>query len=753
MPNITSSRHRFQDTFGNIPYIRIHDYVLRESDIVEFWLMTNEFLPTIYLHVQMATNTLGNTNKLDDGDLIHIGIRSDLKVFRPLTADYIVTRVDGWNVIRDGVESGEYEYEIWGQLNIPLLESEKIRFSYMGYAEDALREIAKRIGLGFVINSSPSSNKGKNGRTNTDHEEVWECFQTPKQFIDNVTKHMWAGVDSFFDTWIDPYSNLVNINVGDMLGRHIEDDGVLDITKYRSVVQTQAADGLWAHNDLTPLEHAPDNKLLTNYLGNQTSVWNVQTYKLMNRSTEITRKYGITKKYSVYIQNNGLGQSLNDSERSVDIGVWYNPDKIQLGYVTLNGPTTQDKRYEKVDNGSYIDQNYQRTPPQIFPIESDNDAEDRSQSKNNLKASGNFSKKYFLAPEHNLLNLVELEKQHLIVTVNGFNNGLIRGEKVPCMIFRNSNEKYVSDTRSTPDDSYRMDSVCSGWFYVRGIKYCFKPNPDPNNVATDWTTEITLTRREWFPPESTATAMMAGDTTNIPTNDSSTAIGVMTGNVKLNNILDNVVDADDNIFESVRDYPPDPDNEYASVMEAEVNGNLEGLENASDAIDAIDSIEKVEEVVDETMTQIEPEDAGEYATLTEIFDYNSYVLDMVDYGNSIFLYPLRAYFNDSKERYGFKEWTSDQLRIHEDKIKFYMNALNIDFAEFSKFRTIGYINNFFFDEESGILYFCDANTPVPDSLSKFYEMYNSRQSGSKYSYTTRLSNGEKVFKIISGNLK
>lgn len=601
MPSTSGLNNKNQDIMGVIPYIRIHDYILSKADIEEFSIFVEEFLPTMYLKVRLPINTLSEANKLNDGDLISVGIRADLKTFKPISVDFIVTEVINGDNTNNDNNTIIYEYQIWGRLNIPLLESEKIRFSYIGYAEEALQEIASRVGLGYVQNAN-NPNCTSNSRTNSNNKEVWNCYSTPLEFIHMVTDHMWAGVDSFFNSWIDLYMNLVNINVGDILGRSIEDDGAIDTTKFRSIVDTAGTDGEWVHNDLHTADEYKDNKMFTNDQSVQTSVWFVNNYHLVNNSTAITKKYGMQKKHSVYIQNNGLGQSLNDSERSLEIGVWYNRDKISLGYVTMNGPAQEDKLFKKADNGSYIDQNYQRESPKIFPIESDGDTETRFNEKSNKNTSGNFSKKYFIAPEHNLLNLVELQKQYLIITTTGFNNGFARGEKVPCILYRQTNEKWLSEKRETRDNTFIFDAVCSGWFMVDSMRYTYKPSNNLDNTISDWKTEVKLTRREWFPPEATSTAAMAGDTKNVvdsATDAAKKPSGIVNGTTKPNDVTENATEAStpsDRISTSQSDAP----RPEASEMEKEAENNMENLEKSEEAIAAVDALEKTEELAIQT---------------------------------------------------------------------------------------------------------------------------------------------------------
>ena len=602
MPQGTGEVGKKQDILGIVPYVRIHDYVLSVSDIISLELDCSEFLPTMVLRVKTPSTTLSDTNKIDDGDLVSIGIRTDLKVFKPISVDFLVTSVQSSSQgLGQNEGDGLYEYYIRGRLNIPNIDTEDIRFSYQGYAEEALMEGAKRVGLGYVENDNP--------RTPSIKKETWTCYNNVLEFFQNVTRHMWAGKDSFFDSWIDLYMNLVNVNVNDMLGRKIEDDGVMDFTKYRSIIATAGNDGKYVHNDLDTMDKYKDNKLFTNDKQAQTSVWFVNSYYLENNATKISKKYGIQKNFNIYIQNNGLGQSENDSKYEVGIGVYYNQEKLQLGYVILNGPAEADKNYKKADNGNWKNQNIKTEAPVIMPVQSDGDEDDRQNAKNNKKASGNFSKEYLIAPEHNEINLAELEKQNVIIRTTGFNNGFARGEKVPCVLYRQSDTKYLNPVRELPDTTYLLDAICSGWFYVKAVKYIYTPRTNTSNSISDWVTETTLTRREWFPPEPTTTSAGAGDGGgngggNSSQSNSPSPTSIASGGTQLNDVTNGAINAaTENPTPNTKPEDSFPQNTNgtqteSSPMEKEVQQNIDNQERNADALNALDANDKTAEVLD-----------------------------------------------------------------------------------------------------------------------------------------------------------
>ena len=610
-------QRRYEDTFGHlVPYIRIKDYVLKRDEILKFTLESKDFLPTITLHVSTYTKSLSRENMPVDGDRISIGIRQDKTTFKPISSDFIITSIsDSPQRDNSDVKRRYYEYYITGKLFIPNLDSGLVNFTYTGLAEDALKEICIRTGLGYVHTKN----------VKTLRTQSWHCYDNPIEFIKEVTSHMWLAKDSFFDSWIDARRNLTVVNVNDLLGRKLADDGELDFTKYKNVNGTIGEDGKYVSNDLMDLKDTKFPKMFCNDPQFEGSMWYPISYQYVNNSTNVSKAIGPQRNFEVYIQNNGVGQSINDARHTIEIGVWYMQEKLDLGYVIANGPTNYSKDYKMADNGNWRDENVKTFAPILAPIESDSDEETKKNDKSNLSTSGNMSKEYIIAPEHNKINLAELDKQEVIVTTYGANLGIVKGEKVPCFLYNRSNEKYVSETRNTQDNGFEFDMVCSGWFYVKGVELVYQPDFNPNNLLTDWKTNITLTRREWFPPESTSTKKDAQEYSTLPVDvakgnsvesvstpseDTSSSKTLATTDIKSK-------DVDNKKGSSLLDTIDNVTNELGGMYD-EINNNIDDFNNtigANSIVNAISSVKdaiegetKIIDVVKDTINEISSQD-------------------------------------------------------------------------------------------------------------------------------------------------
>ena len=480
------------------PVVRIKDYQVQPQDIVYFEVETKEFLPTLHLVLHLPFPSLMRENAPIDGDMVTIYFRQDIEVFRPVGGDYIITHVDN-SEEGDGIDWSEVtiDAELW----IPNLISDNMTFNFCGTADDALRDAAKRGGLGFV----------RSDDIKTELIQPWLCVNNLEEYIKHVTVHMWKAEDSFFDSWIDVHKNLNVVNVNDLLGRKLSDDGRLDITKFMNTIGTQGEDGKYVSTDYGK-HHMP--KLFSNLDYFKGSQYYVFWKQFFNRSSAVTQQVGIQHDINTYANNNGLDEM--NSAYQVHGGVWYNQEKLDDGYQTANGRAKETLIYKQADNGSYREQMNSKTRYSVTPIESDGDGETTLSNGHNGLASGNVHKMFDVAEIHNRINNDELKKQYVVIRTRGANLSIAKGEKVPMILIENSLGKWVTSNLQAQDLSFMLDRKMCGWFYISAIKWVFAPgfgSQAERDIETNWYTEVTLTRREWMAPFPTSNAEEAGDDT------------------------------------------------------------------------------------------------------------------------------------------------------------------------------------------------------------------------------------------------
>jgi len=580
-----------EDSVGHLfPFIRVKDHVIQRKEIIRFELDMEDFLPTIKFKIGTVNHTLARENAPVDGDRVNIFIRQDMKVFRPISGDYVIDSVEYSN--DNNAAGNDFFYiTIEAHLFVPLLNSNTIHFNYSGKAGDALKEVAARIGLGYVHTGSNQVEGKPANNPETKYDQNWICWEDPETFIHYVTKHMWLAKDSFFDSWIDPYRNLTCINVNDILGRKVIDDGRMDLTKFKSIIGTNNEDGKYISNDFDKASKSPWPKLFTNNSEFAKSLYFVHNYDFENNSSQISQIIGTQINVGTYVQNQGMGQAVQDSNLNVDVGVWYNKEKLDLGYVIANGPTNYSEQYKAANNGSWKTMNTKSFTPEIVPIEADSDQITKEANQNNTKTSGNVFKMYKIAEYHNYINNMELEKQILTLHCAGCNLGIAKGEKVPVILENVKNDRLLSPSMRFNDYSAALDRKNCGWFIVKGLRWIYEPTGSKMPM-TDWRTDVILTRREWMSPEPTATAKEAEDTLEIDAakGQSSVESQISTGNSKSKS---NNVSTVNN--EPVKDSIT-TDLELSGMVE-ECKGNYEYAMQSIDTVKSLNAAATVEDAI------------------------------------------------------------------------------------------------------------------------------------------------------------
>lgn len=486
----TEEQRDFPKTAGlDYPIIKINGYVFGIEEINSLSIEIEDFLPHIILEVETATNSLTGVNMPKDGDLISLFMRSPNKDLVPLRMDFIIMKASSSQIdYTKKVTRRRTKYWLQGDLYVPKMTSEVDQFSFCGTSKEAVIDFCERYKLGFCYTDED----------NTDDKQIWLCYSnTPEQYIKSVVSHAWKDKTSFFDCWVDQYYNLNFINVNDILGRELADDGTMDIGKYATSLSTFWEDGKNTKNKKE--DQYP--KLFTNAVWFENSVWYISSWKPINRSSQVTLNEGTSIEAEFFLANQYLFDNGLQQDTSVLCEPAYNPDKL-ANHLLLRGRTNFSMGFDKMsNNGDFVDI-YRKTP--WFGVQyvmSDSDKE--STDQNNNSWSGNLHKNYYRAEAHNRINLKELDKLNIELTFEGLNLHILRGEKIPVIIYDQNGPlaEKNKDGTALQDSNYDMAIfwMYSGWFMIDSVRYEYEPNED--RAVSNFKTIVTVTRREWVCPE------------------------------------------------------------------------------------------------------------------------------------------------------------------------------------------------------------------------------------------------------------
>lgn len=471
------------------PVVAINDYYFAPEEIAYFEVDCTGFIPTLVLKVRTKNKELSKGNIIREGDHCRVFFSEDMldNWVVPIRADFVITTCVSpkAHLIK---MSQTYSYTILGELNVPDLHNSEMSFTFNGTSRDALRDAAQKLKLAYNFNNPE----------NTNDKQFWQCVPQDNggvvPYLIDCIEHSWMTEDRFFDGWIDPRYALNFIDISEMLGQDGPDEGI-DVAKITTnLTNFYSAEGNRVTDPSTGKMLKIFNNLVDSVYGN--TPFAVISYQIENNAAQVTQQISLNRTQTYTLNNGGIDQDVNKAD--VDFKVVLNEWKMSNGFYALLGDgsnltyTSSDKL-----NGLYKQKANSRGADKITEVMSDEDQETQYETDSNELSSGNVSKSYDAAYEHNLINNMQLKKLTVTLNCAGLNLEVLRGEKVPCILKDNS----LSSVLAAPDkiQNYLEITAC-GWFIISGLKWIYEPFSyiaEGTNYTTNWRTVVTLTRREW----------------------------------------------------------------------------------------------------------------------------------------------------------------------------------------------------------------------------------------------------------------
>ena len=545
------------------PIIRINDHYFTQEEIqlfsmecgyykdyteyAKYKMPITGFLPTMRLIVRTQNPDLLKTNHIKQGDRCAVFFSAAHQLIKSMRCDFRIT-----SAVSDDMDQNRFTYYttyiIKGELYIPDLRNEELRYNFNGSSRDAMMDIAKRLRLSFFFCDPEDT---------AEDVMVWCNCKTPELFIHDLTTHAWKNSQSFFESWIDPRYGLSFQNINHLLGESGLDEPI-DATLWINAFVNH-------RNYISESERekidAAQGKILTNINVDPeaATVFHINSWKYLNKAQEIQDFMGLNCKMQYESVNPGLMTSEDENSESTSYSVEYSmcinrdkfdPTKTDNDFYVLLGPA-RNMTYAESDstmNVSETESSNKQDPEQLTNEQSDGDAETILETDGNMMTSGNTHKFYDVAYEHNMRNLLQLQKQHIHVQLNGANISIVRGEKIPVLLadidkahsllygnnadnFQQAGEdgKMVTINRETLSNIiYEAES---GWYIIDGIEWVYDGHTT-NTMGTNWCTNLKLTRREWPIPNKTV-INSADDNNNAKFHEDLYYINTNAGTIKL----------------------------------------------------------------------------------------------------------------------------------------------------------------------------------------------------------------------------
>jgi len=256
------------NSLGNIPFLWYNSYQIAPKDIEFLQLNTIGNLPNIKVTFRDPLNLMKDKGFPLDDTKISIFINPRSNDLKPIHMDFKITNFTINNKV----------YNVTGILDAGKLYVKKFKSIPDSSSFNALKEIAKEIGLGFSSNID-----------DTDDKMTWiNPGQRTVDFIENIVDSSYKSDEAYMVSYIDYYYNLTYVELEKELNRNIREE--LGIPN----------SGL---EDILSLPNKDNSSLfLTNDFAMQNSNNYFVEHKIINNSTSVSIKEGYLTKVKFYDQ-------------------------------------------------------------------------------------------------------------------------------------------------------------------------------------------------------------------------------------------------------------------------------------------------------------------------------------------------------------------------------------------------------------------------------------------------------------------
>jgi len=458
------------------PLIKINEYIFSRDEIRSVTIDCTEFLPKITLNIGLISQLFLAKEMPKDGDIISLAIRGRTDALKIIRNDYVIIGVHTLPNLTE--QKGPVGMTFYGELFVPGLKSQINDFSFKGTTLEALKDFAKRYGLGFATNED-----------DTDDKQIWlKANIAGDIYINQLTERAWRNDQSFYQCWIDLYYNLNFININKQM---LSSESEVDIAALASNIDSNTN----YKPDTAPEKTIVTVKVFSNLPTFRTSSFFINSWRPINRASAITFQIGTKMTCEMFEHNKNLYENSEKQKYwAVPVEPTYDLAKLDK-MIVLRGRASYvtDKKNSELKRANYPYVNLYEKFPWLgvqYTISNSND--------DNLQWDGNHHRNYQVAKVKNLINNKELDKLNLHIEVNGTNFNVIRGDKIPVALIRTD---AIDNYKINPNSNFAdaLDLFYSGWYLVKGFILSWSSRNE-DSIMSNFLQEFILTRREWPPP-------------------------------------------------------------------------------------------------------------------------------------------------------------------------------------------------------------------------------------------------------------
>lgn len=210
--DISQSNPEYMDEtaehYATYPTVYYNGYKLSHSKLENFSMDFNSFIPILTFTYDDESNLLHKHGLPMDDSRLKVMFPSNNKALGNILIEF---KIEAYDVYTN--DAGSKSYDMVCILNNNKLLTSEYRAFVDMTSYEVFETIAKEAGLGFVTNIS-----------STNDRMTWTNFDIRYlEFLEDVRDHAWIGESSFVWAYIDPFYNLVLVDVEKSLTSNIED--------------------------------------------------------------------------------------------------------------------------------------------------------------------------------------------------------------------------------------------------------------------------------------------------------------------------------------------------------------------------------------------------------------------------------------------------------------------------------------------------------------------------------------------------
>jgi hypothetical protein len=449
----------------NVPLLKINGFSI-SAGLINFNLDLNGFLPVLNFTFVPHDPVFISTSYPKDGDIVSAYIRVPGEYYKPFRMDFKILSVSGGTSSTYSPEGSDpqgkyFKFSVVSECYIPGLYSNRIKSFPNMSSMDALLQVSQEINLGFSTNEKT-----------TNDLMTWICPNySYYDFIQEVSSRAYKDdTNSFYDCWIDSYYNLNFVNLGNQFsykGR-VSEEGVYVPGYTKNGMKTDAA---FPGKSAPSVQSAP--LILNNLVGNTTIPFFINGYTLTSISGTNSNDKGYITTIGFYEENSDETDPLNKYVK-YDIESLTTQD-LPSGTMLQKGRPRDNNYKEEKRNTWYGILNYRK-----------------GDSLDGVHTN------FIHAKVQNRINYSDVTKFTLVVELDTYFPGIIRGQVIPVVIYvyeqglrmRNVGNTPNLDENKTPTPV--VDKLLSGNYVVVGMEV------DWSKGDSSISHTLMLCKRDWI---------------------------------------------------------------------------------------------------------------------------------------------------------------------------------------------------------------------------------------------------------------